>query len=213
MKVLLAIMVASVAFGERVKLYTPIPSDPVFNTITSTGKATVGSIEYTATNIYEDLRFPFSAIDLPGIGSPPAVAIVSNCIYTLTFTQNEYLFFSPQMSHQYWENTPLLPHLHSISSGTPVTNTYALIYSYADTGEVYTAPQTNTVTIGTSGVAGEHGLHDLGTIDGLSPGVDGGVSAMIGIKLVRTDSGASINLTELDIHYRIKYGGGKPYTP
>jgi len=36
---------------------------------------------------------------------------------------------------------------------------------------------------------------------------------MIGIKLVRTDSGASINLTELDIHYRIKYGGGKPYTP
>lgn len=171
----------------------------------------VYTIEYTSTNIYNDLRFPFSSVDLPGLGADPDVAIVNGCIYTLTFAQNDYLFFNPQMSHDYWPNTPLFPHLHTYSTGTAITNTFKLIYSYADIGGVFTAQKTNTVTIATSGVAGEHELHNLGAMDALSVADDDSVSSMIGVKLIRTDSGTGINMMEFDIHYRIKYGGGQEY--
>ena len=206
--VLLLMLVAVNAFGANVD--QPVPQD-----------LQVNSIEFIPTNIYDDLRFPFSAIDLPGQGGDPSIRIVNNSgatdaggtFFTLVFGANDYLFFSPQMSHTYDSGTDLSPHLHSISTDTALTNTYDLIYSYASIGGNFTAAKTNTVEISTSGIAGEHELHNLGTIDGV--GVVGGesVSGMYGVRLQRTDIGTGINLLEFDIHYRIKYVGGQPYPP
>lgn len=176
----------------------------------------VYSIEYTATNLYTDLRFAANSINLAGLPNPADVELwkagYPQVVAKYDNTGNENLFFTVQMPHDYKTGTVLKPHLHTISDSSAVTSNWALVYSYADIGEVFSAPQTNLFTTITSGVDGEHELFNAGDMPGL--GTEGeDVSAMIGIELRRLSGGTATdcNVFEFDIHYVVGFGGGQPY--
>lgn len=187
----------------------------VGGTLDVTGKATVDWIEYTATNLYTDLRFPASAVNLPGLANPPDLDIVGDVIPVLSFDNsgNEHIFFGIQMPHEYWPGTTLKPHIHTRSTSAVQTSNWALVYSYADIGEVFSAVQTNTIEVITSGVEGEHESFNIGDMDGLGDIGATDVSSMIGVELKRLSGGSAteVQVMEFDIHYRIKYGSGQPY--
>ena len=167
----------------------------------------VSTLELTDTNVYEDLRFPASTFG-PASGRPDTV-ILSNCIYTLAFDENEYVYFIAQMSHTYRSGTDLEVHLHWISPALGASSTWELEYSKAPIHGVFSAPVTVTNTFVASGVAGTHEVSDFDEI----PGFESGVSAIVGCKVTRLSGGTSsdIHATELDIHYKVQYIGGKDY--
>lgn len=168
----------------------------------------VYSIEYTATNLYTDLRFPAQGIFLPGQPTDPASAVISNCVAILSFAANDKIYFNAQMPHEYWTGTSLQPHVHFISGSTVQTSNWSWIYAKAEAGETIQSPMTNTFQYISSGVSGEHELVNAGSIAGFTNGPSG----MIGAMLLRNSGGpALVSVWELDYHYRIRYGSGTEY--
>lgn len=186
-------------------------NDITYLSVTSLNPIVCHSIEYTATNLFTDLRFPVSSINLVGAANPPDNIIISNSISAFAFdnTGNEELYFNAQMPHEYWSGTVLLPHMHVISGATPVTGIFSLEYSSAEAGGVFQSPVTLTITNTTSGVAGTHELWNFGNMNAFTNGQSG----MVGCHVTRESGGTAtdINVIEFDIHYRIQYGSGQEY--
>ena len=168
----------------------------------------VNNLQIAATNVYNDLRFPAGNVSSPGVPNAPAEVILNTSIPVLQFTQNEIIYFNAQMSHDYWPNTTLRPHLHLSSTASTVTNVWEFRYSNADIGGVYPTPTLITFTNTTSGVNLEHELFNVGDMDGFATGVSG--MSGCSLKLI---SNTTANLLEVDIHYRVKYLGGPEFNP
>lgn len=189
------------------------PAHEITFNLLSTTPLKTHSLEFTATNLYNDLRFPVSTIDIAGILNPPDTTILSNSIYTLLFDNsgNEHLFFSAQMDHTYWNGTTLRPHMHIIETDVVQTSYWSLVYSKAEIGEVFGAPQTLTITNITSGTNGKHVLVNFGDMDGFTNGPSG----MVGCEVKRLAGGSAsdMQVIEFDIHYRVKYASGAEFSP
>lgn len=168
------------------------------------------SVEVTATNIYNDLKFSASEIDLAGLANPPDKDIVSGCITVLSFDNsgNEEIYYSGQFSHEYWQNTPIEVHGHFLSGGTVETSTWEVVTAWESNGSMATLT-TNEFTYVSSGVDGHvdfvYGFNLTNNATG--------VSDMIAHRLKRKSGGTAneIRLLEMDDHFRIKYLGGSPY--
>ncbi len=160
--------------------------------------------------LWDDLRFPASAVNPPGQASDPDIESDTGA-FLFAASGTELLFFQAQLPHAYAEYTDLKPHLHwqkTSSAGGEVV--WELAYKYARIGEVmdaaWTTDEKATVVAGTpdNDTADEHLITAWDAI----PGWTLEVSDMFLFRVSRLGSdgddtyGADARFLEFDIHYQ-----------
>jgi hypothetical protein len=177
--------------------------------------ARLAALETRATNVearatdleallWEDLRFPASAVNLAGAAVPPDTD-VTNFVGALVFLGNKDsdIGFMVQMPHGWANGTSIYPHMHIVNtSGATTATDWELKVRKADVGEDFGAYATDEKSFSPTTGASLHQLWSFTPIDltGL------GDSCMLAFWLRRkgasdTNNG-SITLLEFDIHYQ-----------
>lgn len=178
---------------------------------------------------WEDLRVSANSFQKAGVDDPDPVDVfgANGAIYLYAFddASTEEVFFTIQMPHAWLEGTNIRPHVHWLPAGTSTGNVrWALEYSWANVGDVFTNPTTIYVQDAGSGTALTHQLASWAEIDG----TDKSFSSMLVCRLYREGGDALDTFTgdayliEFDIHYLVdalgseeddaKYGPGKGKT-
>lgn len=175
------------------------------------GNLTVGGEFLLTDSVWDDLRFPASAVNPPGQASDPDFDTV-NGGWLFASNGTELVFLMAQMPHQWVEGTAIYPHVHwqkTTSAGGDVL--WRLEYKMAPIGEVmdssFTALDVSTVVDGTPDLdtANQHLISAFASID--MTGRD--LSDMLVMKFSRIGSdgddtyGADARMLEFDIHFEI----------
>ena len=176
-----------------------------------------GSLVYPDT-FFDDLTFPASGINPPGLASDPTRSTATGLL-EFSGSQDNLLAGVAQMSHKWKEGTTLHPHLHLINpTANALVSRWKFEYNrgnvngnYENAYGVYTTLATVSHTNPNNVL--KHALLDFGdlTMSGY-----GGVSCCILWKISRlansdaadTDTSA-IALVEFDIHYELDAPGSR----
>lgn len=166
---------------------------------------------------YEDLRFPATAINPPGLVGDPDWD-TTNGGWLFDGGSTEMLFLLIQIPHAWEEGTTLHPHVHwQKSTSAAGTVLWQLEYKWAPIGAAmdatFTTISSSTPTVSDADTADWHALTDLGNITATGKQI----SDMILAKLSRlggTDTyAADARLLEFDIHYQVNsFGSREEYT-
>jgi len=158
---------------------------------------------------WDDLRFPVSSVQInKAISKPDQIKLLGN-VHALGFdnTATEAVSFWCQMPHDWRDGTAVHAHVHWAPSGTATGNVcWELEYYIAGINATFTSLATLSATDYNDGTANLHRYCDLGSINMTK--AEGGVSAMIGCRLIRRADLAKDNygedaaLVEIDFHYR-----------
>ena len=169
---------------------------------------TVNGVFVLGVTVWDDMRVPLTSAP-PGPGNNHGFDVFQGAIRQYAFDPDteEELFFTAQLSHGYKYGTDLEPHIHWAPKTTDTGDCrWCIEYSLAEIGGVYGAPTTICGLQAGSGVAYEHQIADLGSIDGSA--IDT-VSATITGRVYRdADAGGVDTFTgdaygiELDFHYQ-----------
>lgn len=162
------------------------------------------------TQFWDDLRFPASAANPPGLASDPDYDTTSGG-WLFAATGTELLFFQGQLPHAYAEYTGITPHVHWMKTTSASGNVvWEFAYKKARIGEVMDAAFT-TVTASTTvngtpdnDTADEHLITSFGEME------EGSfeISDMLLMKVSRLGGdgsdtyAADARLIEFDIHLR-----------
>ena len=173
--------------------------------------------------LYDDLRFPASAFNPPGLASDPDFD-TTNGGFLFAAAGTELVFVSAQLPHGWYEGSILTPHVHwqkTSSAGGNVVWEFA--YKWAPIGEAMDAAFTTITadapvpTTPDNDTADEHLITSFGD-DILDP-AGKQISDMIMMKLSRLGDheddtyGADVRLLEFDIHYEIDaFGSAHQFT-
>jgi hypothetical protein len=159
---------------------------------------------------WDDLRFPVTAINPPGVESDPDVDATDG---TLLFDDaaTEVIFVQAQMPHEWLMGSEIHPHVHWCkTSGAAGTVAWTLAYKWADIGEAFgdwSTADTATLEVSDADTAGVHALSEFAAITVPA----NGVSSMFLFKLSRVGAsdtyGADAKLLEFDLHYQIDSRG------
>jgi len=161
--------------------------------------------------VWDDLRFPASAVRLSGSQPPTATLYKGGSVLSFPDNADKTIYFTVQLPHNYKYGTDLKPHMHltmpNAGSGAGVENIkFDLTYSLANISDAFPAESTLTITADVQNAAADvHGYVPFAAIDG--SGIDN-VSTMILCSLTRDVSvadnyGDDIYLLEIDFHYEI----------
>jgi len=169
---------------------------------------------------WDDLRFPASAANPPGLTSDPDYD-TTNGGWLFDASSVELLFFQVQMPHGWKEGSTIHPHVHwqkTTSAGGDVY--WQIEYKHAPIGEVmdvaFTTLTVSSTVPGTpdNDTAGEHLISTFGDLDMSGKTL----SDMLLVKLSRNAGGgadtygADARLLEFDIHYEINsHGSGREF--
>lgn len=163
----------------------------------------VGNLE----PLWDDLRFPATAINPPGAASDPDWDS-ANGGWLFAASGTETLFLIAQLPHTWKQETDLEPHVHWEKTTSATGNVrWVLRYEWAPIGEVRSSLlslASSTTSVSDNDTANTHAITDLGTIDASGKGI----SDMLMMRLDRTGSsgadtyGADARLLEFDIHYQ-----------
>jgi hypothetical protein len=164
----------------------------------------------SSTNVYEDIVFPLTTLNPPGLESP-AVLISTNgpsgdqmALYT---SANDVLFVVAQMPHTWTAGTRIYPHIHHTpASANPVTNVWRIAYTMSDING--TLPSSTVVTNRVITPAGQwaHRLNDVPT-NGIDMAATVGPSTIISLKYTLLSTSEPLRIKSYDVHYR---WGGSP---
>lgn len=181
---------------------------------------TQGLVEYGDT-FWDDLRFPVTAFNPPGVVVDPDWVNVWGSLYLLGFdaSTDESVMGVAQFPHT-WAGTDVLCHVHLTQGNATLTSNvvFGLEYEWAGINTNFTG--TTTTVLGTNALHGTAYRHELHSIATLTPptGADEGSSMMI-FRLFRDadnasdDATADVYLMELDFHYEIDKPGSDTYIP
>lgn len=165
----------------------------------------------TGSGVWDDERFPATAINPPGQVSDPDYNH-TDVGYDFADGSTEMLQIAGQLSHTYKEGSSLRPHIHwrAAQAGLPL---WRLEYKIWNNGEL---EPDNFTSIDTDGNVFTWASGNLGQISTF-PEIDGTgfkISANIVMKIYRiggdaadTYNGAAALFREFDIHYQKDSGG------
>jgi hypothetical protein len=187
------------------------------------------------TVVWDDLRVPLTA-KLQGASNPPTFAQYKNDggtsvgVFNWHFgdqalaANEEQLWFSAQIPHDYKEGTDIVAHIHwtpKVSGGADEFVKWGLEYHWTDVGDnfpnttIITSNAATGATATTSGdttlTADEHYVTVIGTISGSGLGI----SSMLNCRIFRNSSDATDDLAqdavgfEMDFHYQIDTMGSR----
>ena len=169
---------------------------------------------------WDDLRFPASAANPPGLSSDPDYD-TTNGGWLFDASSTELLFFQAQMPHAWREGTIIHPHVHWQKTTSAAGDVYwQLDYKKAPIAGVMDAAFTTLSVTSTvpgtpdNDTANEHLISTFGDLD--MAGNE--LSDMLLFKLSRIGGdaadtyGADVRLLEFDIHYEIDgFGSGREF--
>jgi len=173
-----------------------------------------GTIQFVGdATVWEDLRFPVTAIDPAGTAAPPSRNTTTGLLEFSAKAVN-IIAIQAQIPHAWKLGSAISPHIHWAPSNTDTGDVrWDLAYKIVPIGSVIPASWTNdTIWIAGSGTADEHMLSEFKDID---MSAVTGVSCMLLIKLSRNGSAAGDTFTgvaqllEFDIHYQIDTIGSR----
>jgi hypothetical protein len=168
--------------------------------------------------VYEDLRFPATAINPPGVASDPDFDNV-NGGFLFSATSTELLFVGAQLPHSWKEGSDIEPHVHWQKTTSDTGDVYWQIeYKWAPIGGIMDASFTQagsyTTVITDDNTADKHLITSLGSISTTGRQI----SDMLLIRIAREGGnvndtyGADARLLEFDIHIELDSRGSQsPY--
>ena len=172
---------------------------------------------FNATStLFDDLRFPATAINPPGAASDPDWD-ASDGGWLFDAGSTEVLYVIGQLPHRYKEGSTLYPHVHWEKTTSAAGDVmWRLRYNWSRINEVRTGLTTiseTSVTAGTpdTDTADKHLITAFPDISGTGSGI----SDMLVMRLERVGGnasdtyGADARLIEFDIHYELDTGGSR----
>lgn len=170
--------------------------------------------------VWEDLRFPITAVKLGGVNDPDFVQFTDNGesstgVFTLAFDKaaEEEVFFIVQLQHSYKLGTNLRPHIHWGPSVIDTGNcVWGLEYTIANINDTFGNTNIINATQAGSGIVKKHQIVSFPEISGRD--IDS-VSSMLLCRLFRdaTNELDTFNgdayLFEVDLHYQIDTLGSR----
>jgi len=162
------------------------------------------------TPTWDDLKFPATAVNPPGLVSDPTWDInIPGWLFAPTST--EMLHLVGQLPHSWLEESELRPHVHWTKTSSAVGDVYwQLEYAWAGIGDVITSFTTlsSSTTVGgtpDNDTTNEHLITAFGSV----PATGMQISDMLIMKLSRIGGhgndtyGADARLLEFDIHHQL----------
>lgn len=175
------------------------------------GKARVQNffaLDFTDFPLWDDLRFPATAINPPGAASDPDWDVTDGG-WLFDPGSTEVLYLVAQLPHTWIEGSTLKPHVHWEKSTSAAGNVlWQLRYEWSSIGQVrstLTTLNASTPEISDQDTADLHAITPLGDIDGTGRGI----SDMLMMRLERVGGNpadtydADVRLLEFDIHFQI----------
>jgi len=167
---------------------------------------------YNDATVWDDLRFPATAVNPPGAVSDPDFD-ATNIGWLFDDGTTETLMMIGQMPHARKPDSDIELHLHWEPTNTNTDTVYwQILYKWTNIGSVEQAGwDTLIVKAAGAGTAYHHTLSDFGTIDGTGMNL----SSIISMKLSRVGGHSSDGynadalLKEFDIHYEIDRLGSR----
>jgi len=165
--------------------------------------------------VWDDLRFPAAGINPPGAASDPARDTDDGRL-VFSATLENIIAVQVQMPHQWKEGSTIHCHVHWGPTTAGAGNVrWQLLYKVANINEAFPAGWSTLVaTVAASGVADQHQISPIGTIDMTGKTL----SSMLLIKLSRLGAdgldtyAGTVKLNEFDIHFEIDgLGSGEEY--
>lgn len=162
-----------------------------------------------ADPVWDDLRFPVSAVNPVGLSAPPTLN-VENGLLEFSATQTEIIAIQVQLPHSWLEGSIVVPHVHWRKKTQGTGNVlWQLTYEFVNRGDAFTdTPATltaDTPVATDDGTALVHHLTSFGNV--AMTGKE--ISCMGLLTLARVggddlDTYAGVaQLLEFDIHYQI----------
>lgn len=167
--------------------------------------------------VWDDLRVPVNSVKVPAASYPDWVAYKGGLVLAFgdqaVEGNEEIVYFTVQMPHNWKTGSNILPHVHwtvdDTGSGDAV---WKLTYSWANINSVFPTETPDTITDTFDGTSGKHLITSFNEID--ASGMN--LSSMLICSLRRNSSNAADTLTsqdiillEIDIHYQIDRLGSK----
>ena len=168
------------------------------------------------SSVFDDLRFPASAVNPPGIASDPDFD-TTNGGYLFDATSTELLFLIAQLPHGYKEGTTLYPHVHWEKTTNASGNVkWEVEYQWSRIGET----RDSATSISATAVASATPDTDTADKHLITPfpeisDSDAQISDMLIMQLKRLGGdaadtyGADARLIEFDIHYESDTQGSR----
>jgi len=167
--------------------------------------------------LWDDLRFPATAVNLPGLGSDPDVDSTYGGCYLFDSGSTEYVFFIVQLPHAWKIGSVLEPHVHWEKTSSAAGNVYwRLEYYWHRIGEVPGSIQTLNATTVVSGTPDDNtdSRHLITAFDPITV-ADAGISDVLTMTLSRIGGdaadtyGADARFLEFDIHIQTDQTGSE----
>lgn len=157
---------------------------------------------------WDDMRFPASAVNPPGLASDPDIDSADGC-WLFDAAGTELLFFQVQLTHSWLLGSSISPHVHWTKTTSASGNVaWRMRYQLAELGSVFSGTWTDLGEETTSAITDNDTAneHLLTAFDDISLSAVDSVSAMLKIELSRVGGsvddtyGADCKLLEMDIH-------------
>lgn len=160
-------------------------------------------VDALEAQLWEDLRFPATAMNLQGPAAAPAVDD-DTFIGSLEFSGSAIndIAVQVQMPHGWLNGSPIMCHLHVVNaSETSATTTWELWYKIANVGEDF--PTAYTVATISKQLVASTTLHQMISFApiNMTGKSDSCMLSMLVRRLGSDEHAAIIRLLEFDIHY------------
>ena len=164
---------------------------------------------------WEDLRFPATAVNPPGLGSDPTLD-TSTGTYLFGAAATDLLYFVGQMPHAWKEGSTIHPHIHWCPTSTDTGDVlWRFSYDWANIGGTFAGSYTDLdITQAGGGTDWGHQLIEWASIAGTGKTI----SSMLMMKVSRIGGDELDTYTgdarflEFDIHYEVDSSGSRQET-
>lgn len=201
--VLLAILLCSPAFAIQARFVSVDALWTAINANTAAIAAHAARLTALEAQLWEDLRFPSTGINLAG--APAAPGVDTTTFYgSLEFSGSQIndAAYQVQMPHGWLNASPIMPHLHVVNGSTSTaTTTWEIWHRIADVNEDFPAVW-SVATVSAQLVASttRHQMISFAPIN-MTGKSDSCMLSMLVRRLGSDEHASIIRLLEFDIHY------------
>lgn len=160
------------------------------------------------TTYAEDLRFPVSAIRLPGSTPPSATLYLGGEVLSFPTNADAIIYFEVQMPHSAYFEDSIWVHLHSLFSedGTADDSVrWVFTYTWANINDQFSAPTTVNTTVDVSTYQDStHIMDGIARIDASNKSLSSMLICSLKRDVSEDNYAGAVCLMEIDIHYSNK---------